>query len=99
MVTQSTLPRAAHLLLGYTNTISYFTKRGNGKDDEDYEVRITTSWISPEPSFEDKDKLFIMYKIVNRVHNLWKTYHENKDKKGGPPHLKKPLVDKGTRDI
>lgn len=62
------------------------------------EVRIMTSWIDPEQSFEDKDALFTKFKIVIRVHNLWKMYNENKDTKGGPPHLKKLPIDKGSED-
>ena len=36
---------------------------------------------------------------MNRVHNKWRTYYENKDKKGGPPHLKKAPSTKVVVDL
>lgn len=55
-----------------------------GKNDKDCEVRLPESWIGLKPSFEENDKLFTKYKVVNRVHNHWKVYFKNKDKNGGP---------------
>ena len=86
--TQLTHPRDAHILLGYKTTIISFTKMGKSKADEDSEVQFTKGWIGPELSFEENDKFFIEYKIVNRVHNKWRVYYDNKEKKCGPPHLK-----------
>lgn len=76
-----------------------FTKGGKKKADEDSKVQFVKGWIRPEPSFKEKDELFNQYKIVNLAHNKWKVYYENKDKKRGPPHLKKPPVDKGWEEI
>lgn len=68
-------------------------------DDKDFEVRFLKSCTGPEPSFEEKDKLFTKYKIVNWVHNQWKVYYENKDKKAAPPHMKKPPTNNGREEI
>lgn len=80
LIGQTYHPWATHHLLRYNNTKFSFTDKGKYKD-ENSEVRLESSWIGPKLSFEAKDALFSKYKIVNRVHNLWKTYHVNKDKK------------------
>lgn len=87
--TQLTHPRDAHILLGYTTTITSFPKRGKNKADKDSKVQFSRGWIGPEPSFEEKNKLFAKYKIISQVHNKWKVYYENKDKKCGPPTWRK----------
>lgn len=61
--------------------------------------KFDSSWISPELSFEEKDALFIKYKVVCQWHEAWTQYHQNKDKKCGPPHLKKRPVEKEVEHI
>ncbi|KAM7465075.1 hypothetical protein LguiB_012637 [Lonicera macranthoides] len=94
LVTQLNHHRAVHILLGYTNTRSSFTKKGNAR-------KTRTLKSGPELSFEEKDTFFSKYKIFNRVHNQWKVYLENKDKKSDHPHMKKSPVEreKGSRRI
>ena len=49
-----------------------FTQSGKKKktDDEDSEIPFSRGWLGPEPSFEEKDKLFTEFKIDKRMNKL-----------------------------
>lgn len=71
-------------MLGYVSLTSSYTKRGKGRDDKEAKTRYSSFWIGPEPTFEEEEALFTKYKIVNRVHNMPREYHQNKGKKVDP---------------